>query len=53
MNMATVWRAAESCPDCGIPLTLSDDGTSAVRLDCSSCGYADMRTVTCPAGGDR
>ena len=53
MNTAATWQAAESCPDCGGPLTLDDDGTSSVRLDCGSCGYADARAVTVPAGGDR
>jgi ribosomal protein S27AE len=52
MSAATVWQAAESCPDCGAALSLLDDGTSAVRLDCGSCGYADTWTVTGPAGGD-
>ena len=53
MTTATVWQAAESCPDYGTALSLLDDGTSPVRLDCGSCGHADMRTVTDPAGGDR
>jgi ribosomal protein S27AE len=53
MNTATTWQAAESCPDCGTLLTLLDDGTSPVQLDCGSCGYTDSRAVTGLAGGDR
>jgi ribosomal protein S27AE len=53
MNAATTWQAAESCPDCGAVLILSDDGPSPVRLDCGSCGYTDTRAVTGLAGGGR
>jgi ribosomal protein S27AE len=45
------WQAGEDCPDCGTSLALVDDGTSPVRLDCASCGYADVRAVSDPAGG--
>jgi hypothetical protein len=35
------WYAAEPCPDCGsATLVLTDDGTGPVRLDCTSCGWA-------------
>jgi ribosomal protein S27AE len=50
MNAVTTWHAAERCPDCGTGLTLLDDGSSLVRVDCGSCGYADTWTVTGPAG---
>jgi len=53
MNAATAWHAGEHCPDCTASLTLLDDGTSPVRLNCGSCGYADTWTVTDPAGGGR
>jgi ribosomal protein S27AE len=53
MTPATVWQAAESCPDCGGALTLLDDGTATGRLDCGSCGYAETVAITDPAGGDK
>ena len=53
MTAPTVWQLDESCPDCGTELTLLADGTDPVRAECGSCGYADVRTVTVPAGGDR
>jgi len=53
MNTVTAWQADETCPDCGTAVTLADDGTSQIRADCGSCGYADTWTVTGPAGGDR
>jgi ribosomal protein S27AE len=53
MTTVTAWQAAESCPDCGISLTLLDDGSSPARAECGSCGYADTRTVTDSAGGGR
>ena len=53
MNALTVWQSPVPCPDCGISLTLLDDGSSPVRAECGSCGYADTWTVTDPAGGGR
>jgi ribosomal protein S27AE len=51
MNTATAWQAGEHCPDCGSALTLLDDGTSQARVDCGSCGYADLRAVSDQTGG--
>jgi ribosomal protein S27AE len=51
MTTPTTWLLDESCPDCGTGLTLFDDGTSLARAECGSCGYADVRAVTVPAGG--
>jgi ribosomal protein S27AE len=51
MTTRTTWRLDESCPDCDALLTLLDDGTSPARAECGSCGYADVRVVTVPAGG--
>jgi hypothetical protein len=52
MTTPTVWQLDEPCPDCDAPLTLLDDGTSPASAECGSCGYADVRMVTVPAGGD-
>ena len=52
MTAPTTWLLDESCPHCDAPLTLLDDGTSPARVECGSCGYADVRAVTVPAGGD-
>lgn len=52
MTMLTLWQTGDSCPDCGTALTVLDGGTRQVRVDCGSCGYADMWTVSDPAGGD-
>ena len=52
MTALTTWLLGESCPDCDLPLTLLDDGTGPVRAECSSCGFAEVRAVTVPAGGD-
>ena len=52
MTAPTEWQLAEPCPDCGTTLTLLDDGTNPARAECGSCGYADVRAVTVPAGGD-
>ena len=51
MTMLTTWLLDESCPDCSMELTLLDDGASPARAECGSCGYADTRAVTVPAGG--
>ena len=51
MTTLTTWLLGESCPDCGTALTLLDDGTSPARAECGSCGYAEVRAVTVPAGG--
>jgi hypothetical protein len=51
MTKPTEWQLAEPCPGCDAPLTLLDDGTSHARGECGSCGYADVRAVTVPAGG--
>jgi ribosomal protein S27AE len=51
MNAPTVWQLGEPCPDCDAPLTLLDDGTSPARVECGSCGYAEVRAVSVPAGG--
>ena len=51
MTTPTVWQLGESCPDCGRGLTLLDDGTASARAECGSCGYAEVRAVTVPAGG--
>jgi ribosomal protein S27AE len=53
MTTPATWQTDQACPDCGSPLTLSDDGSCPVRADCGSCGYADTWTVLAPAGGDR
>ena len=53
MTAPTVWQLAASCPDCDAPVALLDDGTGPARAECGSCSYADVRTVTVPAGGDR
>jgi ribosomal protein S27AE len=52
MNAPMAWQLGESCPDCGAPLILLDDGASPARAECGSCGYAEVRAVTVPAGGD-
>jgi hypothetical protein len=52
MTAPTVWQLDESCPDCEAPLALLDDGTSLARAEGGSCGYADVRAMTVPAGGD-
>jgi ribosomal protein S27AE len=52
MTTPMAWLLGEPCPDCDAPLTLLDDGTSPARAECGSCGYADVRAVTVPAGGD-
>ena len=52
MTTLTTWLLGESCPDCDAPLTLLDDGASPARAECGSCGYADVRAVTVPAGGE-
>ena len=52
MTTLTTWLLGESCPDCDAALTLLDDGTSPARAECGSCGYAEVRAVTVPAGGD-
>ena len=51
MITLTTWLLGEPCPDCGTGLTLLDDGTGAVRAECGSCGFAEVRAVTVPAGG--
>ena len=51
MTAADAWQLGESCPDCARALTLLDDGTSPARAECGSCGYAEVRAVTVPAGG--
>jgi ribosomal protein S27AE len=53
MTMAAAWLLSEPCPDCGTGLTLLDDGTALARAECSSCGFAEVRAVTVPAGGER
>ena len=53
MSTPTVWLLGEPCPDCGIALTLLDDGAGPARAECGSCGFAEVRAVTVPAGGDR
>ena len=52
MTAPTEWQLAEPCPDCGVTLTLLDDGTNPARAECGSCGYAEARAVTVLAGGD-
>ena len=52
MTTVTAWQLGEPCPDCDASLTLLDDGTSLARAECGSCGYAEVRAVTVPAGGD-
>jgi hypothetical protein len=47
------WQVAEPCPECGAALTVADDGTGTVRVDCASCEHTDRWTVTEPAGGVR
>ncbi len=53
MTTPTAWLLGESCPGCGTELTLFDDGTGPARAECGSCGHAEVRAVTVPAGGDR
>ena len=51
MTALTAWLLGESCPDCGTGLALIDDGTDSARTECGSCGFAEVRAVTVPAGG--
>ena len=51
MTALTTWLLDESCPECGTELSLLDDGTASARTECGSCGYAEVRAVTVPAGG--
>jgi hypothetical protein len=51
MTMLTTWLLDESCPDCGTELTLLDNGTGPASAECGSCGFAEVRAVTVPAGG--
>ena len=53
MTTPVAWQLAESCPDCDAALTLLDDGSSPARAECGSCGYAEVRAMTVPAGGDQ
>ena len=53
MNATGTWLLGEPCPDCGTGLALLDDGTDPARAECGSCGYAEVRAVTIPAGGER
>jgi hypothetical protein len=53
MNMPMAWQLEEACPDCDTALTLLDDGTASAGAECGSCGFAEARTVTVPAGGGR
>jgi ribosomal protein S27AE len=53
MSLETTWRAPEHCPGCGAWLTLTDDGTGPIRVECASCGYSDIWTVTCQAQSSR
>jgi ribosomal protein S27AE len=51
MTTPTVWLLGEPCPGCATGLTLLDDGTATARAECGSCGFAEVRAVTVPAGG--
>jgi ribosomal protein S27AE len=53
MTTTVAWQLGEPCPDCGAMLILLDGGHSPARAECGSCGYADTRAMTVPAGGDR
>ena len=53
MITPVMWDCGEPCPDCGTTLTLLDNGSGPIRLDCGSCGYACTGTVNDLAGGKR
>jgi ribosomal protein S27AE len=53
MNAMASWLLGEPCPGCGTGLMLNDDGIGPARAECGSCGFAEVRAVTVPAGGGR
>ncbi len=52
MTILITWETGGSCPDCGTPLVLLDDGATG-GLECRSCGYCDTWTLTGQSGGEQ
>jgi uncharacterized Zn finger protein len=53
MTTPALWHTNDRCPGCGAGLTLLDDGTRMLTVECRSCGTADTWTSTHPAAGGR
>jgi ribosomal protein S27AE len=52
MTGLTLWQTDDQCPDCGTALTATEDG-GVLRVECRSCGYADMWATGPPGPVDR
>jgi hypothetical protein len=51
----TTWATDEPCPNgCDTELTLTDNGTAALRAECPICGHAETWETSHPQpAGDR
>jgi RNA polymerases M/15 Kd subunit len=53
MTDPTPWQTDDPCPDCGTTLTLTDDGSGVLSVECRSCGYAHTWTTRPPGPNDQ